>query len=92
MKFDDAALLKAIGPRHPAGLTREDRVRLLGEAAEALLAGRMPSAEARLFLAGGLLAWLEGGGSLTKHYLKVDPRRGSKATPSAIWRRRSSSR
>lgn len=88
MKFDDSALLAAIGPRKPAGMTREDRVRLLGEAAEALLAGKLPEPEARAFLAGGLLAWLEQGGRLTSAFWKVDPVRGSKRTAASIWRAR----
>lgn len=88
MKFDDSALLRAIGPKAPATLDREGRVRLLGEAAEALLAGKLPEPEARLFLAGGLLAWLEGGGRLTSTFWKVDPVRGSKRTASALWRAR----
>lgn len=73
----------------PPAFSREDRVRLLREAAEALLAGRMPSGAARLFLAGALSAWLRDGGcvgALERHYLRVSPPRGSHKTPAALAR------
>jgi hypothetical protein len=88
--FDDAALLAALGPRAPLSSTREGRVELLGRAASALLAGELPDPEARTFLAAGIAAWLDQGGALTRTFWKVDPVRGSKLTPAAIWRRRSS--
>jgi hypothetical protein len=88
VKFDDRELLRAIGPKAPAGLSRENRIRLLGEAANALIEGKLPEAEARLFLAGGLLAWLRDGGRLTRDYWRVDPRRGSRRTPASIWKAR----
>jgi hypothetical protein len=74
------------GVQPPRGAsTREDRVRLLGEFAEAVLAGREPDRAAAIFLAGALRAWLERGGSLEGDYLRVH-QRGSHRTPSAIWR------
>lgn len=85
MKFDDSALLKAIGPRAPAALTREGRVALLGRAANALMRGDIPDAEARLFLAAGIVAWLDQGGRLTRDFWKVDPVRGSKRTAASLW-------
>ena len=60
--------------RLPAASTREDRVRLVGEAAEALLHGRLPDAPARLFLAGAISAWLARGGDLEPTICKL-PRR-----------------
>lgn len=72
------------GARAPAELPREDRVRLLGEAAQALLEGRMPSDKARLFLGGALVAWLARGGDLERDYLRVR-QRGSHRTPSKLW-------
>jgi hypothetical protein len=73
------------GARPPAGFTREDRVRLIGEAAEALLAGRMPEPAARVFLAGALVAWLENSGDLARDFLRVTKPK-SHRTPAAIWR------
>lgn len=65
-------------------------MRLLGEAAEALLAGKLPSAEARLFLAGALSAWLrEGGrlGALERDFLRVAAPHRSTHTPARLWAR-----
>ena len=76
--------------RLPSAFTREDRVRLLAEAAEALLRGEMPAPAARLFLAGALTAWLrEGGrcGSLERDYLRVTQRERSKLTPQRLFAR-----
>lgn len=87
MTGSDPRELQAIlaGARPPGGLEREDRVQLIGEVATALLAGRMPSDAARLFIAGALSAWLENGGSLERDYLRtVKPK--SHRTPAAIWR------
>ena len=44
-------------------LDRSDRVKLLGEVAQALLAGMEPSRVSALFLAGAIQAWLAGGGA-----------------------------
>lgn len=74
----------------PAGFSREGRVRLIAEAAEALLDGRLPSAPARLFVAGALQAWLrEGGrcGALEKDYLRVTQRERSRLTPQRLYAR-----
>lgn len=73
------------GARAPRGLTREDRVAMIGRAAEALLAGEMPADGDRLFLAGALVAWLASGGDLERDYLRVR-RRGSHLTPARLWR------
>lgn len=65
-------------------------MRLLAEAADALLAGRLPDASARLFLAGALSAWLrEGGrcGSLERDYLRVTQRERSRLTPQRLFAR-----
>jgi hypothetical protein len=74
-----------IATRPPRRFDREGRVALLGEAAQALLDGRMPDDEARLFLAGALTAWLQRGGSLERDFLRVVKAK-SHRTPSAIWR------
>lgn len=79
--------------RLPVGFDRESRVRLIARAAEALLAGRLPDAPARLFLASALQAWLrEGGrvGALERDYLRVAAPRSSRHTASELWRRCSS--
>ena len=73
--------------RPPATFSRADRVRLLGEAFQALLAGRLPSREAALFLGGAGTAWLVQGGSLEKDFLQVVGPSGSHFTPSALWER-----
>jgi hypothetical protein len=64
--------------------SREGRCQLLHEAANALLAGRLPSSEARLFLAGGLASWLEHDGDLCRDFWRVSPPRGSHRTPARI--------
>ena len=68
----------------PAALSREGRVRLIGELAEALLAGKQPDRAAALFVGGALLAWLEHGGSLERDFFKVIKPK-SHRTPRAIW-------
>jgi hypothetical protein len=66
-------------------LDRTDRVRLLGEAAQALLDGRLPEPAARIFLASAISAWLARGGNLERDHLKVVKAK-SHHTPAAIWR------
>lgn len=76
--------------RLPSGFTREDRVRLLAEAAAALLRGELPSAEARLFVGAAVDAWLRHGGrcgSLEKHYLKVTQKERSRLTSQRLYER-----
>lgn len=72
----------------PPTLTREGRIQLLHQAATDLLAGRMPSAEAAAFLAGGLLSWLEcgnGRGSLERDFWKLSGIPGSRYTPQRLY-------
>ena len=74
----------------PSGFTREDRVRLVAEVADALLAGEIPSAPARLFVGAALSGWLaEGGrlGALERDFLHVAAPARSTATPSRLWAR-----
>lgn len=81
--------------RLPAGFDRADRVRLIAEAAEALLEGRMPDPAARMFVGGALVAWLRDGGrigALERDFLKVAAPRSSRHTASELWRRQCSSR
>src|SRR5262245_10889793 len=86
-RFDDRRLSQVIGPRKAGGaLERADRIRLLGEAAQALLEGRMPDRPAALFLGGAIESWLREGGDLERAYFRVRGPRGSRRTPSAIWR------
>jgi len=76
--------------RLPVGFDRADRVRLIAEAAEALLEGRMPDPAARLFLGGALRAWLTDGGrvgDLERRYLKVTQRERSTLTPQRLFAR-----
>jgi hypothetical protein len=78
--------------RLPIDFSRAGRVRLLAEAFQALLNDRMPSPEARLFLASGGMAWLDGQGDLLRDLWRVSGPAGSHNTPTSIWRRISSSR
>lgn len=79
------ALSQALGCSEvPAVLTRQGRVKLLGEAFQALLDGKLPSREAALFLGGAGMAWLTQGGSLERDFLKITKAR-SHRTPTAIW-------
>jgi len=71
----------------PAGLDRAARVRLLAEAARDLLDGKLPTSEARLFLAGGLTSWLALGGDLERDFWKIGAPRGSHLTPAAVLHR-----
>lgn len=66
---------------------REERMQMLIDFTDALMAGRMPSREVRLFVAGSFDAWLENGGHLTRDFLRVDAVRGSQETPRVIARR-----
>ena len=86
VSFDDAALASAMCGRAPRRYDRAGRVSLLAECAEALLAGREPSREAALFLAGGVLSWLQQGGDLTREYWGVVGPAGSHRTPAHVWR------
>lgn len=73
----------------PAGFSREDRVRLLREVADALLADRPPDRAAALFVGSAFDAWLTRGGglgALERDYLGVTPPRGSHRTAAAIHR------
>ena len=66
----------------PRALSRAGRCKLLAEAAQALLAGKLPSREAQLFLGGAISAWLAQGGKLER-YLQVH-QRGSHLTPQRL--------
>lgn len=71
----------------PADFSRADRVRLLAEAADALVRGELPSVEARLFLGGAIAAWLARGGrvgSLERDYLRVTQVERSRLTPQRL--------
>jgi hypothetical protein len=63
----------------------------LGDFAEAALAGREPSRESVLFVAGALRAWLTRGGSLERDYLRVSAKAGSHHTPARVWQQESAS-
>lgn len=74
----------------PAGFSRADRVRLIGDCARALMRGELPGDAARLFVAGALIAWLEAGGrcgSLERDFLKVTQRERSRVTPQRLYAR-----
>lgn len=73
------------GGELPATATREGRVQLLAEAADALVAGRTPSRESALFLAAGVLSWLEHGGDLARDFWRVT-RPKSHHTPQFFYR------
>ena len=80
-------LAAALGYRAPRSTTREGRVSLLAECADALMRGELPSREAALWLGGGLSAWLEtGSGSLDRH-LRIAAPRGSHHKPQVLARK-----
>ena len=81
-----AALLDPFGrSRLPVDrLDRVERVRLLQEAADALLEGSPVPRDAALFLGGGIAAWLAEGGSLDRDYLRVRAPQGSHDTPKQL--------
>jgi len=83
-RLDATALDQALNGPGPRGLTIEDRVRLLDECFRALLEDRKPSRAAALFVAGGGLSWLKGGGSLARDYWRVVLPRSHRTT-SRIW-------
>ncbi|MCL4182839.1 MAG: hypothetical protein KJ011_05270 [Burkholderiaceae bacterium] len=74
---------RPLGP--PALLSREERVELLREIADALDAGRMPSRYAGKYLAGALREWLRGDGDLER-LLGVRPSKGSHKRPATVLR------
>lgn len=67
--------------------SREDRVRLLGELADAVLAGEPPPRNALIFLATALSSWLQDGGSLTRDFLQTAGAQGCTVTEAHLWRR-----
>ena len=83
-KFTSSLVSALSTGRAPRRYDRAGRIQLIGEAAQALLAGRLPERDAALFLAGALLSWLETGGSLEREFLKVVKPK-SHHTPAAIW-------
>jgi hypothetical protein len=73
--------------RLPAGFSREERVRMLDEAADALLRGEVPPDAARMLLGSALRAFLDSGdgrGALEGKYLRVTACRGSHETAGAV--------
>ncbi len=84
MKREDDLQAVLAGARVPRTAEREERVRLIGEVARALIAGEMPARGAALFVGGALGAWLAQGGDLERAYFRVK-RRGSHRTPDRIW-------
>ncbi len=69
-----------------ATFTREERVAVLADATDALLADEALPADARLLLGLALRRWLDEGGDLDRH-LGVRAPRGSHRTPAALRRR-----
>jgi hypothetical protein len=79
----------------PPDFSREHRIQLIGEAAQALLQGRLPSPAARLFIGGALDAWLQQGGrlgALERDFLKVSAPARSTLTPARVHARICSAR
>lgn len=88
----DGSTVEHVGASVPEALAaadlgkREGRIALLGELAEALLAGKQPTRAAALFVGGALLAWLETDrGRLERDFFRVlEPR--SHLTVARCWR------
>jgi hypothetical protein len=70
--------------RLPITFDRVGLVRLFREFVDAMLEGRMPSPEARLFVASACDAYLQRGGNLTRDHLRISGPRGSHHTPAAL--------
>jgi hypothetical protein len=75
-----------LAQRVPRSLTREGRVLLLAEVTDALLAGKLPSREAALFVGSALRAFWQAGGPLERH-LRIGAPRGSHHRPEVLFRR-----
>jgi hypothetical protein len=75
-----------LAQRVPRSLTREGRVLLLAEVTDALLAGKLPSREAALFVGSALRAFWQTGGPLERH-LRIGAPRGSHHRPEVLFRR-----
>lgn len=73
----------------PRTLSREGRVELLAEVADALLAGRSPDRTAAAWLGSAITAWLLSSkrANLVRDYLEVAAPLRSKSTPQAVYRR-----
>lgn len=84
-KLDHAALQRVLHGKYPAALSREGRVALLIEVAEALLEKREPDPEAALFVGNAIKRWLQDGGDLAKDFFCV-VKAHSHHTPSYIYR------
>ena len=83
----DSGDLGLLVQRVPRTATREGRILLLAEVFEGLLAGRLPSREAALFVGGAGSAWLQHGRDLVRDYFRVAARRGSHHRPEVLYRR-----
>lgn len=84
--FGRVCPLPAVAAAGKDRYSRAARVALLAEFFQDLMAERMPRREVVLFAAGGGLAWLEQGGSLTRDYWRTAGPQGSTHTESVIWR------
>jgi hypothetical protein len=70
-------MVDLLAQRPPRGSTREDRIALLLEAANALQAGEPVPATAARYLGRALAGWLADGGDLERDYLRVGAVAGS---------------
>ena len=75
-----------LSQRPPRSLSREGRVALLAEVADALLRGEAPGREAALFVGSALSAWLRMDGPFERH-ARVGAPRGSHHKPSVLYAR-----
>lgn len=73
-----------LGQAVPLALTREGRLRLLHEAAEALVAGTRPRREVELYVGSVLRAWLACGRSPFDRHARVSAPRGSHRTARVV--------
>ena len=70
----------------PVSLSRERRIALLVEAADALLNDREVPHDAAAYVGRALANWLTHGGNLERDFLRVSAAPGSHRTPTAIAR------
>jgi hypothetical protein len=83
------ALAAALAGSAPEHLTREGRIRMLVEVADALMASRT---EAGMFVGSGIKSWLQdGSGDLCRDHWKITGERGSHRTAGWVWQQIASS-
>jgi len=72
-------------PASPDHVTREGRIRILARWSEAILGGRQPDPADAIFVASGINAWLQEGGSIARQFWRTSAPQGSNLTETMVW-------